>query len=160
MRLRCRRAVSPAVTNTILVAVAIMMSVGVSYWLVGVSMQNTMFETIEITTAYDLLETNVTNARWRIVLGIRNTGSDASTLREIFVNGVPVNDYGVSGGGSLSGASSTGTSVPSDGLTLMSGEGTIVYVWIGSDLLSSGTSCEVKIHSEAGMDYMTLVKLI
>ncbi len=76
------------------------------------------------------------------------------------MNGVPVNDYGVSSGGSLSTASSTGTSVPSDGLTLKSGEGTTIYVWIGGDLMSSGTSCEVKIHSVAGMDYMTLVKLV
>jgi hypothetical protein len=160
MMLRRRNAVSPAISNTILVAVAIMVSVGVSYWLVGVSTQSTMFETIEITTAYNILETNVTNAHWKIVLGVKNTGSEASTIREIFVNGVPVNDYRVSNGGSLSDASSTGTSIPSDGLTLMSGEGAIMYVWIGSDLMSSGTSCEVKIHSVAGMDYMRLIKLI
>ena len=160
MRLRCRRAVSPAVTNTILVAVAIVLSVGASYWLVGVSTQSTKFETIEITTAYNVLETNVTNAHWKIVLGVKNTGSDASTIREVFVNSVPVNEYGVSGGGSLSNALCTGTSVSSSGLTLMSGEGTIIYVWIGSSLMSSGTSCEVKLHSVAGMDYLRLVKLI
>jgi len=160
MKFRLRKAVSPAVTNTILVAVAIMVSVGVSYWIVGLSTQNTMFEVIEITTAYNMLETNVTNARWKIVLGIKNTGSDAATIKEIFVNSVPVNDFGVSGGGSLSDASSTGTSIPPNGLTLMSGEGTIIYVWIGGDLMSSGTSCEVSIHSEAGMDYLSLVKLV
>ncbi|TRO53826.1 hypothetical protein E2P71_05610 [Candidatus Bathyarchaeota archaeon] len=74
MRLRRRRAVSPAVTNTILVAVAIMLSVGASYWFVGVSTQSTKFETIEITTAYNVLETNVSNARWKIVLGVKKPG--------------------------------------------------------------------------------------
>jgi hypothetical protein len=137
-----------------------MLSVGASYWFVGVSTQSTKFETIEITTAYNVLETNVSNARWKIVLGVKNTGSDASTIREILVNNVAVNDYGVSSGGSLSTALCTGTSISSNGLTLMSGEVTIIYVWIGGDLMSSGTSCEVKLHSEAGMDYLRLVKLI
>ncbi|TRO53827.1 hypothetical protein E2P71_05615 [Candidatus Bathyarchaeota archaeon] len=76
------------------------------------------------------------------------------------VNNVAMNDYGVSSGGSLSTALCTGTSISSNGLTLMSGEVTIIYVWIGGDLMSSGTSCEVKLHSEAGMDYLRLVKLI
>jgi hypothetical protein len=158
--LRRRKAVSPAVTTTILVAVAITLSIGASYWLMGVSTQGTRFETIEITTAYNRLETNVTNAHWKIVLGVKNTGSEASTISEVSVNGVPVNVYGVSNGGSLPDAFCTGTSISSSGLTLMSGEGTTVYVWIGGDLISSGTSCEVKLHSEAGMDYMRLVKLV
>lgn len=154
-----RRAVSPVVTETILVAVTIIVSIVASYWLVGVVTQSIMFETIEITTAYNILETNVTNAHWKIVLHVRNTGSDAATIREIFVNGAPVNDYEVSSGGSLSNDLCTGTSMSSSGLTLTSGEGTIIYVWIGSDLMSSGTSCEVKLHSEAGIDYMRLIKL-
>ena len=155
-----RNAVSPAVTTTILVAVAIMLSIGATYWIMGVSTQGTRFETIEITTAYNRLETNVTNAHWRIVLGVKNTGSDAATIREVLVNGVPMNAYGVSDGGSLPDAFCTGTSISSSGLTLMSGERTTVYVWIGGDLITSGTTCEVKLHSEAGMDYMRLVKLI
>ncbi len=154
-----RKAVSPAVTTTILVAVAIMLSISASYWLVGVYTQGTKFETIEITTAYNMLETNITNAHWRIVLDVKNTGSEASTIREVFVNGEPVNVFGISAGGSLPNAMCTGTSISSSGLKLMSGEGTTVYVWIGDDLLSSGTSCEVKLHSEAGMDYLRLVKL-
>jgi len=157
--LRRRKAVSPTVTTTILVAVAIMLSIGASYWIMGVSTQSTRFETIEITTAYNILETNVTNAHWRIVLGVKNTGSDAATIREVSVNGVPVNVYGASNGGSLPNAMCTGTSISSSGLTLRSGEGATVYVWIGDDLISSGTSCEVKLHSEAGMDYLRLVKL-
>ena len=155
-----RRAVSPVVTETILLAVTIIVSVAVSYWLVGVATQSIMFETIEITTAQNVLETNVTNAHWKIVLGVKNSGSDAATIREIFVNGAPVNDYEVSSGGSLSNVLCTGTSMSSSGLTLTSGEGTTIYVWIGSGLMSSGTSCEIRLHSEAGVDYMRLVKLV
>jgi hypothetical protein len=155
-----RRAVSPVVTETILLAVTIIVSIATSYWLVGVATQSIMFETIEITTAQNVLETTVTNARWKIVLGVRNSGSDAATVSEIFVNGAPVNDYGVSSGGSLSNALCTGTSMLSSGLTLTSGEDTTIYVWIGSGLMSSGTSCEIRLHSEAGVDYMRLVKLV
>jgi len=158
--LRRRKAVSPAVTTTILVAVAIMLSIGASYWLMGVSTQSTRFETIEIKTAYNRVDTKVTNAHWKIVLSMKNTGSDAATIIEVSVNGVPVNVYGVSNGGSLPNSLCTGTSISSSGLTLMSGEGATVYVWIGGDLITSGTSCEVKLHSEAGMDYLRLVKLI
>lgn len=155
-----RRAVSSVVTETILLAVTIIVSVAVSYWLVGVATQSIMFETIEITTAQNVLETNVTNAQWRIVLSVKNSGSDAATIREIFVNGAPVNDYEVSNGGSLSNALCTGTSMSSSGLTLTSGEDTTIYVWIGSGLMSSGTSCEVRLHTAAGVDYMRLVKLV
>ena len=158
--IRRRKAVSPAVTNTILVAVAITLSVGASYWLMGVSTQSTSFGIIEIKTAYNRLENNVTNARWKIILGVKNTGSDAATISEVSVNGVPVNVYGVSNGGSLPDASCTGTSILSSGLTLTSGEGTTVYVWIGSDIMSSGTSCEVKLHSEADMACIRLIKLV
>jgi hypothetical protein len=158
--LRRRKAVSPAVTNTILVAVAITVSIGASYWLMGMSTQNTSFGKIEIKTAYNRLENNVTNARWKIVLGVKNTGSEAATISEVLVNGVPVNVYGVSAGGSLPDASCTGTSISSSGLTLTSGEGATVYVWIGSDIMGSGTLCEVKLNSEAGMACMRLIKLV
>jgi len=158
--IRRRKAVSPAVTNTILVAVAITLSVGASYWLMGVSTQSTSFGIIEIKTAYNRLENNVTNARWKIVLGVKNTGSDAVTISEVSVNGVPVNVYGVSTGGSLPDASCTGTSISSSGLTLTSGERATFYVWIGSDIMGSGTSCEVKLHGEAGMVCMRLIKLV
>ena len=159
MGLCCRRAVSPVIASVLLVAVAVMIAVGVSFWMSGISSQYTLFETMEITTAYSMVETNVTNAQWKIVLGIKNSGSAGATLKEVFVNRVPVNDYGVSSGGSLTDASSTGTSISTNGATLKSGERKVFYVWIGSGLMSSGTSCEIKIHSAAGMDYVILIKL-
>ena len=157
---RFRRAVSPVIATVILVAVAIAISISAAYWISGTSGQYTGFEKIEITNAYCTLNPAVNNSKWMIVLSLRNSGPNPSKISYVMVNDALVDEYNVSTGGSLTDPGSIGASVSTNGLMLQSGESTVVYLWIGSGLLSSGTSVSVKLHSVSGFDYVKLVKLM
>ncbi len=154
-----RKAISPVIATVILVAVGMIIAMGASYYLVGTTGLYTTYERIEIPSAYCTINPGVTNARWGIVMDIKNSGSRPSSIILVTVNEVPVDEYGITPGGSLTDASSKGTSIPSTGLNLQSGESSTVYVWIGSDLFSSGTSVSVKLQSISGIGYIKLVQL-
>ncbi len=162
-----RKAVSPVIATVILVAVAITVSVGVSYWMSGISAQYTSFEKIEVQTA--TCSWDSTNGLWSIQVNLKNSGTATASLTNIFINDVEVNAYG-----------STGTiAVPPDvdtlGLAvttmldvevLESGETSSILIFIDGPggtsqwkMVSTGTTVNIKIHSSGGMDYIKLVKL-
>ena len=158
-----RKAVSPVIATVILVAVAITVAVGVSYWMGGISAQYTQFEKIEIQTGYS---TKDTNNGWLIEMTLKNSGSAASTVTHCFINDVPVVlatpgsepvDFdGTADGGIY-------TDLNTDGLTIDSGVTQTVSIWIetgGSQTLTSGTTVNVKLHSAGGMDYIKLIRLV
>jgi flagellin-like protein len=150
-----RKAISPVIATVILVAVAITVAVGVSYWMSGISSQYTQFEKVEIQTGY---ATTVTGG-WNITMSIKNSGSGAATITHVFVNDVPVGTYASK---ALPAAGTTTTDLPAAGLTLEAGEAGTVYVVIasgGTSTLSSGTTVNIKLHSAGGMDYIKLIRL-
>ncbi len=152
--LRNRKAVSPVIATVILVAVAITVSVGVSYWMSGISAQYTEFEKIEIQTA---ICSGDQTAGWIIIVKLKNSGSATSTITNIFVNNVEVEYLG-----SGPTASKITTSMtPTTPAQVLSGESVSVTVYIGPGYLklSSGTTVNIKLHSAGGMDYIELVKL-
>ncbi len=160
---RNRKAVSPVIATVILVAVAITVSVGVSYWMSGISAQYTEFEKIEIQTGYS---TSLTPG-WVIQLSLKNTGSATSTVTHVFVNDKPVileiaPPYAMGGAGEIT------TDLPAAGLSINAGESKIVNIWVNpgplvvgsqAEFLSSGTTINIKLHSAGGMDYIKLIKL-
>jgi flagellin-like protein len=155
MNLQKRKAVSPVIATVILVAVAITVSVGVSYWMGGISSQYTQFEKVEIQTGYGQAVTG----GWNITMTIKNSGSADATLTHVFVNDVPVGAYASK---ALPAAGTTTTDLPVTGLTLTAGESGIVYVVIasgGTSSLSAGTTVNLKLHSAGGMDYIKLIRL-
>ena len=82
-----RKAVSPVIATVILVAVAITVAVGVSYWMGGISSQYTQFEKVEIQTGYGVY--NTTGTYWNITMVIKNSGSADATINTVFLNDVP-----------------------------------------------------------------------
>lgn len=155
MNPQTRKAVSPVIATVILVAVAITVAVGVSYWMGGISSQYTQFEKVEIATGY---ATTVTGG-WNVTMSIKNSGSAAATITNVFVNDVPIGAYDSK---ALPAAGTTTTDIPATGTALTAGESATVYVVIasgGSSSLSSGTTVNVKLHSAGGMDYIKLVRL-
>ena len=165
-KLTKRRAVSPVIATVILVAVTITVAVAVAYWMSGIAGQYTQFEKVEIKSAYSKrVDDAGAFAGWNISLTLQNTGSADSTLTQVFINELPVDDYGVTGFGTTGGnpvpSGETGASFGVEGLTLESGQSAGVYILIGKDVrkLSAGTTVNVKIHSAGGMDYIKLVKL-
>lgn len=161
-----RKAVSPVIATVILVAVAITVAVGVSYWMGGISSQYTQFEKVEIQTGYATTANDGASppvvTGWLVTLSIKNSGSAASTITHVFVNDVPVADaqYGQS---ALGAAGVICTDVPTTGLTLEAGETDEIQVWIssgGTSTLSAGTTVNIKLHSAGGMDYIKLIRLV
>lgn len=77
------KAVSPVIATIIIVAVAIVMSIAVAYWVLGIGASMTRYEKLQFTSAYapsdDLVQ-----------IAVKNTGSAPATLDKsaIFVNAV------------------------------------------------------------------------
>ena len=161
MNPKTRKAVSPVIATVILVAVAITVSVGVSYWMGGISAQYTQFEKIEIQTGYSewVEDTPVGFHGWNVTLELKNTGSATSTITHVFVNDKPValvtpyvDEFS---------AGIIRTSVEEVGLLLEAGESKDMCILIDDAYatLSSGTTVNVKLHSAGGMDYIKLIRL-
>jgi len=164
--LQKRKAVSPVIATVILVAVAITVSVGVSYWMGGISAQYTQFEKIEIQTGYS---TYTSGSGWLLDLSLKNSGSATSTITHLFINDVPVAliaDAAASPAVTVttwaaSTPESIVTNIDVSGLSLDAGASKNVKIWIdvGYASLSSGTTVNVKLHSAGGMDYIKLIRL-
>jgi len=153
--MRERKAISPVIATVILVAVAITVAVGVSYWMGGISSQYTQFEKVEIATGY---AQSITGG-WNITISVKNSGSAAATITDVFVNDVPIDAYGSK---ALPAAGTSTTDVPAAGLPLTTGQEATIYVVIasgGTSTLSSGTTVNIKLHSAGGMDYIKLIRL-
>ena len=148
---------SPVIATVILVAVAITVAVGVSYWMGGISSQYTQFEKVEIQTGYAVYDSAGTY--WNITLVIKNSGSADATINSVFLNDVPCDsanyNYTAASGGEW------GVSFDTAGVSLAAGQSSEVYVLIdvGYLSLSSGTTVNVKLHSAGGMDYIKLIRL-
>ena len=79
-----RSGISPVVATVILVAIAIVIAIAVAFWATGLVGIFTRFEKLEITTAvYDPTNEDVE-------LLVKNTGSSAATIDDIYVNGRPI----------------------------------------------------------------------
>ena len=167
--MRERKAISPVIATVILVAVAITVAVGVSYWMSGISSQYTQFEKVEIQTGYAVYNTTLTH--WTLTMAIKNSGSADATINMCFLNDIPCEtagyDQGITPDWAVDLLDNWGVSFPTTGVTLKAGESTEVYLYIDappSDVpslafLSSGTTINVKLHSAGGMDYIKLVRL-
>jgi len=152
-----RKAVSPVIATVILVAVAITVAVGVSYWMSGISSQYTQFEKIEIQTGY---ASSVANG-WNVTMEIKNSGSAEASLTHVFINDIPVSVSTLPAMVNTTLASNVDTVG-----TLTAGQSATVIVYIGDALtttgltnLSSGTTVNIKLHSAGGMDYIKLIRL-
>ena len=156
-----RKAVSPVIATVILVAVAITVAVGVSYWMGGISSQYTQFEKVEIQTGYATF--NSTSTDWTVTMVVKNSGSADATINLAFLNDVPCANYNQTSAP----ANNWGVSFADTGVTLQPGESTTVYFYVDTPPtgvtelanLSAGTTVNIKLHSAGGMDYIKLIKL-
>jgi len=161
--MRERKAISPVIATVILVAVAITVAVGVSYWMSGISSQYTQFEKVEIQTGYASYDTTL--IQWNVTMVIKNSGSTDASINMCFINDVPCANYDVDA------APANGWGVDFDdttGVNLKTGESQTLHVYIGNpagvvgstlEHISAGTTVNVKLHSSGGMDYIKLIRL-
>ena len=167
MNTQKRKAVSPVIATVILVAVAITVAVGVSYWMGGISSQYTQFEKVEIQTGYATYNSSAaaSGSYWNVTMVIKNSGSADATINMVFLNDVPCDssNYAVTS----TPLNNWGVSFASTGVVLQPGQSTTIYMLIDNPPsainalanLSSGTTVNLKLHSAGGMDYIKLIKL-
>ncbi|MHA2394891.1 MAG: archaellin/type IV pilin N-terminal domain-containing protein [Promethearchaeota archaeon] len=162
MRFEKRKAVSPVIATVILVAVAITVAVGTSYWLGGISAQYTNNEKVEIQSAYSEFTSGATGG-WELKFDLKNSGSASSTITHVFINDVEVTLTDPAAAAFAdSSPGSVVCSIPATGLNIGVGESKPVSIWIDDDYasLSAGTTVNVKFHSGSGMEYIRLVRLL
>ncbi len=168
-----RKGVSPVIATVILVAVTITVAVAVAYWMSGIASQYTQFEKVEIQTAISTWDS--TDLEWVIEIKVKNTGTTAATLTNVFINDVEVDAYTIDITARLSKAADGKAATDmTETEKIESGATATILVFIdglgiGSDdptpgtiqwkSVSSGTTVNIKIHSAAGMDYIRLVQL-
>lgn len=145
------KAVSPVISTIIIVAIAIVMSIAVAYWMLGIGGSFTRFEKLEFVSGYI---GDVTDTEFNIIVTLKNTGSADATLDMVFLNAKPSNAY--------TGASVVTISANFTGLTLKPGDDTNEVITLtkgtGSDW-KSGMSVEVMIQTAAGRQYPKTINL-
>ena len=165
-----RKAISPVIATVILVAVAITVAVGVSYWMSGISSQYTQFEKVEIQSA--VCTWDDVQFEWEVIIKLKNSGTATATLNSVFINEYEVDTYDVATAGESEATTSMTTAeVIASGATAtitvyVDGTGDVgegVPPVAGTDYwksVTSGTTVNIKIHSAGGMDYIKLIQLV
>ena len=160
-----RKAVSPVIATVILVAVAITISVAVAYWMGGISSQYTKFEKVEVVNAIVSSAGSGTAMTWTITMSLKNTGTSAATITDLFINDQPLGVSAVNPPVPTAGNGSWYAASP----TIASGAAASFVVVVKNDvvggtgpfkMLSSGTTVNFKLHSAGGMDYLKLAELV
>lgn len=140
-----RKGISPIPATAILLGIAIMSSVILGVFYKEVTNAYTNYSTLEFLSATSYVTKSVENAKWGIVFVVKNSGTENIFIDNLAVNNELINDYDIVSGDSLSDKSSIGTSVTKKGINLRPGESISSYIWIGSDLYSTGTSVNIQI---------------
>lgn len=147
--LKRTKAVSPVIATIIIVAIAIVMSIAVAYWMLGLGGSFTKYEKVEFTTGY----ATSNSSAFIVHMIVKNTGSSASTIdpQYILYNGIPAGGY---------------ASVPTPQFTtftLQPGQAYAGELLIGLPRTggnwTSGMTVEVMLHSAGGKDYPKVVTL-
>lgn len=159
-KIKSRRAVSPVIATVILVAIAIMISVAVAYWMGGIAGQHTQFEQIGIQNAVCVKEVSGSDFYWNITISLKNSGARTATLVGAFINDYEVDAYGAT---TFTVGDDNWQTSMSQLESLSSGQSRVVFVYLDPDKpgtsLSSGTTVNIKLHSAGGMDYLKLIEL-
>jgi len=140
------RAVSPVIATIILVAVAIVMSIAVAYWALGLGGTFTRYEKIEIMSMY----ATGSAGNWEIKATLRNTGTAPATINLVLINGKPREAY----------TDATIKIDPDTPISINPGENPkTITISISGGNFASGMSVEVTFHTAAGSDYPKVVVL-
>lgn len=148
-----KRAVSAVIATVIIVAVTIAIAIAVAYWMGGLATIFTRFEKIEVKSAFVVKK----NSQYNISIRYINTGASATSIDLITINGVPTASYTTPL--TLGGAFVTDITCP----TGVTREGWITFIDGARDpsnnILTSGVTAIIGLHTTGGKDYYTSVTL-
>ena len=154
-----KRALSPVIATVILISVTIVVAVSVAYWMGAIAGGYTSFEQIELPSVYARWQE--TDSVWNITIELKNTGSADATMDNLFVNSMPLKDYTASVV-ALQETVGTNETLSSISISIGNGNSKTLYLLLAQstpDGFTAGTRIEIKIHTAAGKDYPTSVKL-
>jgi flagellin-like protein len=165
------RAVSPVIATIILVAVAIVMSIAVAYWALGLGGTFTRYEKLEIVAMYATATTQPYEG-WNITAKLKSTGSTAATVNLILLNGKPISVINATAEVNTifnvvkvyvgDRVTDVGEQDPeTQPVVLNPGDEKYFVIFIGRNTpgFGSGASVEVTFHTAAGSDYPKVVIL-
>jgi len=141
-----KRAISPVIATVIIVAVTIAIAIAVALWMSGLVGSFTQVENLQIVSAYATKD----DGQWTIHLAVKNVGTTAATIDQVFVNGKPVPSDKVEYGS----GSNTIPAGSEDTITI-----TISSSSSGGNTFSSGQMVEVRLHTASGKEYPKMVTL-
>jgi len=137
------KAVSPVIATIIIVSVAIVMSIAITYWMLGIGTTFTRYEKLEFISAY-------TDGNYTIHIVIKNTGSASLYLSDegLFLNGKQYDAY-------------NNTVQPSwTEMTLESGDKTEEIITLTKgEFWTSGMTVMIVLRTGSGGEYPKTVQL-
>ncbi len=155
-----KRALSPVIATVILISVTIVVAVSVAYWMGAIAGGYTSFEQIELPSIYAEVITSPSDG-WNITIDLKNTGSADATVDNIYINSMPLDDY-PTGDVTLYGPDGAAVTLSSISMSVGNGNTETIVLQLEqseTDGFTAGTRIEVKIHTAAGKDYPTSVRL-
>jgi len=169
---RSKKAVSPVIATIIIVAVAIVMSIAVAYWMLGLVGTFTRFEKLEFVSAYAVKYViNSGKNAFNITISVKNSGTSPATVTKFFFNGITNIKEGKTleenVGLRILYGSTAESSFKADGttVTINPGETKTFSIHmldgaiIGSGYAVSGVSLEITIQTAAGNQYPKTITL-
>jgi len=141
------KAISPVIATVIIVAVAIAISIAVALWMTGITTTFTGLEKLEIVNAY----ATKTDSSWTVYITVKNTGTKAATIDDVFINNV-AQGYTV-----LSLSTTTGTVSGSGPWTLQPGATAVFTISLSG--YTPGQTVSIVVHTASGGQYPATVTL-
>ncbi|MEM1514972.1 MAG: archaellin/type IV pilin N-terminal domain-containing protein [Thermoproteota archaeon] len=160
---RDRKGISPVIATIIIVAVAIVISIAVAYWLMGLGTAFTRYEKLEFISAYPIRDDN---KYYNITIVVKSTGSAPATVAKFFFNGVPDSVVNATNQGNFT-ITYDGASFIIDSTTVPVNPGeTKTFLirlpynaTIGAGYATSGVTLEIMIQTAAGYQYSKQIVL-
>ena len=159
MRIFLKRGVSPLVATIILGIIGVLMTFTVLALDGTGSSNETATYKLFIPAVYQVSPISIDNAEWQIALLVENQGNREVIVDKVYINGKLVEEMGLIHGELLSSSSVIGVSVPTDGLAIDPKSREVIYVWIGSDLFSSGTQMIIELQKPNQFDLKKTIVL-
>jgi len=152
-----RKATSKIIPTVAFICTGIIFAALIGLWGIGTPGGLASYK-LKLEVAY-LADSTVANAKWQIDLQVKNEGNAETTLYKVYINKKIVQEYGLVPGDALTSSSSTGTSLPQEGVLLKPGDRVTIHLWIGRDVFSSGTQISVEIRDPTIPEYKKYVTL-
>ena len=101
----------------------------------------------------------VNEAQFQVEILLTNRGTVSMTLSRVYLNEKQVDVYGLVHGDSLLDGNQVGTSISKEGLRVDPGTIYKVYIWIGNELMSSGSQIIIQFNDPNSITLMKSITL-